>query len=112
MLLDLNISESRSCHPKIPDVSPQDRTSEFRTVKWSRPRQLHQPFPTNNFYQALRNIVSTNGWYAHFGGNLILSDWSFERIKYASSKIFHSERRIKHYELISSHEYSGVRHSA
>jgi hypothetical protein len=98
MLSDFNIPESRSHHPKIPDVSPTDCASEFRTVKWSRPRQLRQlrqlrqPFPTNNFYQALRNIVSTNRWYTHFGGNLILSDWSFERIVYASSKIFPSER--------------------
>jgi hypothetical protein len=49
MLPDLDIPEPRSHRPKILAVPRTDRTSEFRTVKWSRPRQLRQPFRTKNF---------------------------------------------------------------
>jgi hypothetical protein len=108
----LNIPEPRSNHLKIPEFSSMDRASELLTAKWSRSRRLRQPFPTNDSYQALRNIISANGRSAHFSGNLISSDWSFERIKYASSKIFPSERQIKRYRLISSQEHMGVRHPA
>jgi hypothetical protein len=62
-------------------VSLTDCASKFKSVQWSHPQQLRRPFPSTDFHQSLKNIVSENKHCEYFSINRISRSLVRDRIR-------------------------------
>jgi hypothetical protein len=68
-------------------VQLTDRPSRFKEVECSLLSPPPQPFPTRNFYQGFRDIVSTSASYEYLHENPASPIYGIDHVKYVLLQI-------------------------